>query len=42
MGSKFVSKTTKEKIYRIVIRATIMYACKTWVLKKSDEEELER
>lgn len=35
--SKFVSRRTKEKIYRTVIRATAVYACETWALKKFEE-----
>lgn len=39
---KYVSKKTKIRIYKTVIRPTATYACQTWVLKKSEIDLLER
>lgn len=42
MKSKDVSRKTKIRIYKTVIRPTATYACETWVLKKSEIDLLER
>ena len=42
MKSKYLSRKTKLRIYRTVIRPTTTYACETWVLNKTEEEQLER
>lgn len=41
MRSKIVSRTTKDGIYRKLIRATAVYACEAGALRKSEEERLE-
>ena len=42
MKSKYVSRKTKIRIYKTVIRPTVTYASETWVLKKSETDLLER
>lgn len=37
-----VSRKTKIRIYKTVVRPTATYACETWVLKKSEEDRMER
>ena len=37
LRSKLLSKTTKCKIYKTLIRPILTYGCESWILKKSDE-----
>ena len=37
LRSKLLSKTTKCKIYKTLIRPVLTYGCESWILKKSDE-----
>lgn len=42
LKSEKVLRVTKMRIFNTVIRPTILYACKYWVLKKREAEKLER
>ena len=39
--SKQISRNTKVRIYKTILRPTLMYASETWVLNKSTQSELE-
>lgn len=38
--SKLLSKRTKIRLYKVLIRLTAPYACGMWALTKSDEKRL--
>ena len=42
MRAKVVSRKTKERIYKSIIRPTVMYESETWVLNGAEEEALGR
>jgi hypothetical protein len=37
--SRLVSKESKLKLYRSIIRPTVTYACETWVLKETTKKQ---
>lgn len=39
--SNNVSIKTKIRLYKIVIRPTVTYACETWVLNRKEEVQLQ-
>jgi hypothetical protein len=38
--SKLTSKTAKLRLYQMVIRPTVTYACETWTLKEATKHRL--
>jgi hypothetical protein len=38
--SKLLSKKSKLKMYQTLVRAVVMYACETWVLKETIKQKL--
>ncbi|MDI5838386.1 hypothetical protein, partial [Shewanella xiamenensis] len=40
LWSKNISRNAKKRIYKSVIRPTVMYASETWTLKNKNEEML--
>lgn len=42
LKNKLISRKTKMKIYRTLIRPIITYGCETWVLTKEDREKIRR
>lgn len=40
MKSKRVSRGSKIRIYRTVIRPTVLYGCESWVMNKKGENQL--
>lgn len=41
MKSKIVLRTTKERIYRTMLRLTILYGSKLWTINQAEEKKLE-
>jgi hypothetical protein len=41
MQSKLLSRTTKLRIYNVMIRPVITYGCESWTLRKKDTTRLE-
>lgn len=41
IGSKIVSRSTKVKLYKIVIRPKVTYVCDTWTLNKTKQQKFE-
>ncbi|XP_050540945.1 uncharacterized protein LOC126905353 [Daktulosphaira vitifoliae] len=40
LGSKLLSKKSKERLYMVLARPVIMYACETWPTTQGDENRL--
>jgi len=40
LGSKILSKKSKERLYMVLARPVIMYACETWPTTQGDENRL--
>jgi len=40
LGSKLLSKKSKERLYIVLARPVIMYACETWPKTQGDENRL--
>jgi len=40
LGSKLLSKKSKERLYMVLARPVIMYACETWPTNQGDENRL--
>jgi hypothetical protein len=40
MKSREISKSTKLKIYRTIIRSVVMYGCEGWTMSENMEEAL--
>uniref|UniRef100_A0A2S2QGX8 Uncharacterized protein n=1 Tax=Sipha flava TaxID=143950 RepID=A0A2S2QGX8_9HEMI len=38
--SKVISKKLKMKLYKVLVRPVILYACETWPTSKEDERKL--
>ena len=42
MKSKEISRETKMRVYRVIIRLVVTYGAETMILTKDDEEKLRR
>jgi sorting nexin-29 len=40
LRSKLLKKDTKCKIYKTLIRTVVLYGCKSWILMKTEEQQL--
>jgi hypothetical protein len=39
--SSILTRTTKVRIYKTIIRPVVTYGCETWVLNQSNKERLD-